>query len=263
MQQAYRALRVVAEAETIRMVLSSEPDEFLLDELVRACTLYTVGSDAEKAGEPGVKAIILDFIAPIPAARRAAQKPASPAPAQVEQARQALQELAAPVLAVVHTSLSPEASVLAYAADLLLVAHDALLTITDPECRHDRLTGEQAARLGYVTWSAPASGLKDELERILDMLRDKSAIALRHARAATRLGIETGGQKEPREDEGRIIAPSENGVATPYAPAQAQQRLSALDAVNAFYLATTMHTEDAQEGLRSFLEKREPLWKNR
>ncbi len=266
MQQAYRALRVIAEAQTIRMVLSSQPDELLLDELVSACALYTIRPEAERAGDNGVKAIVLDFIAP-PAAGRDV-KTASPSPAQVERARQAVQELASPVLAVGRTTLSPVASMLANAADLLLMAQDALLIITDPQCQHDRLTGEQAMRLGYVTWAAPASNLKDEMERILDMLRDKSAIALRHAKTVTRPGIEADGdEKAPCEESDRLVGPvalSENGATagTPYSTASAEQRLAALDRVNAFYLATTMQTEDAQEGLRSFLEKRKALWKN-
>lgn len=260
MQQAYRVLRVVSEAQTIRMVLSAQPDELMLNELVRACALYTEKPESSTAG--GVKAIVLDFTGAAASAGDT-QESSSPAVEQVEQARQAVQELAPPVLAVVRATLSPQASALAHAADLLLAAHDALLTITDPHCQHDQLSGEQAARLGYVTWSVPANSLKEEMERILDMLRDKSAIALRHAKAATRLGIETGGgQKVPCAENEQLVTPTENSVETPYPVGGAEQRLAALTHVNAFYLAATMQTEDAQEGLHSFLEKRQPLWKN-
>ncbi len=41
-----------------------------------------------------------------------------------------------------------------------------------------------------------------------------------------------------------------------------QNRLEALDQVNAFYLTRVMQSADAHEGLRAFLEKRRPEWKN-
>jgi hypothetical protein len=265
MQQAYRVLRVVSEAQTIRMVLSSQPDELMLSELVTACALYAAEPETGKAGNDGVKAIVLDFASSPAANFREAPTATTPSAVQVERARKAVQALASPVLAIVRTTLSPEASALASAADLLLAAHDALLTITDPQCQHDRLTGEQAARLGYVTWSAPANSLKDEMERILDMLRDKSAIALRYAKVAVRLGIEAGGgQKATCEEDDQLVAPPEKGASAGTRPstANAEQRLAALKKVNAFYLDSTMQTEDAREGLHSFLEKRKALWKN-
>ncbi len=258
MQEAYRVLRVVSEAQTVRMVLSAQPDELALSELASACALYTV----EPKTGGGIKAIVLDFTASS-AGGGEAQKQAAPSPEQVEQTRQAVQALAPPVLAVVRATLSPQASILAHAADLLLAANDALLTITDPQCQHDRLSGEQAARLGYVTWCAPTDSLKAEMERILDMLRDKSAVALRHAKTATRLGIEAGGgQKVPCEEGQQPVSPA-NALQTPYPTGGAEQRLAALAQVNAFYLTATMQSEDAQEGLRSFLEKRQPRLKNR
>src|SRR6266702_7515708 len=55
MQQAYRVLRVVAEAQTIRIVLSSTPDELMLDELCTACA----GLNTE--GSSGIKAVVMDF----------------------------------------------------------------------------------------------------------------------------------------------------------------------------------------------------------
>lgn len=55
MQQAYRALRVVAEAQTIRIVLDANPGELMLTELCTACaSLNTAASN-------GVKAVVLDF----------------------------------------------------------------------------------------------------------------------------------------------------------------------------------------------------------
>src|SRR5438270_7064215 len=150
MQQAYRVLRVVSEAQTIRVVLSPQPDELTLSELITACTAVPVGPPQQ--GIDGIKAVVLDFTSSAIAGEDV--KPVEPPLASVEQARKAVLTLVPPVLAVVRNTLSSAASALAHAADLTLAAPDALLTITDPECQHDRLTGEQAARLGYVTWSA-------------------------------------------------------------------------------------------------------------
>ena len=70
--------------------------------------------------------------------------------------------------------------------------------------------------------------------RILNQLREKSAVALRFTKASVRL-------------------------------AQAEQLtpLEALQHINALYLTELMRTKDAAEGLRAFLEKRQPLWENR
>jgi len=71
------------------------------------------------------------------------------------------------------------------------------------------------------------------MERVLDMLRGKSAVALRHTKASVRLG-----------------------------QANHVTKLEALGRVNTFYLTQVMQSADAHEGLRAFLEKRQPDWKN-
>jgi cyclohexa-1,5-dienecarbonyl-CoA hydratase len=38
---------------------------------------------------------------------------------------------------------------------------------------------------------------------------------------------------------------------------------SALEKLENFYLNELMKTEDAQEGVRAFMEKRKPVWRNR
>src|SRR5437660_5612036 len=55
MQQAYRALRVVAESQTIRIVLSPDPGELMLSELRTVCATLNSESSA------GIKAVVLDF----------------------------------------------------------------------------------------------------------------------------------------------------------------------------------------------------------
>ena len=71
------------------------------------------------------------------------------------------------------------------------------------------------------------------MERILDLLRAKSAIALRYTKASVRLA-----------NNDHVTA------------------LEALQQVNTLYLTQLMQTHDAQEGLQAFLEKRKPNWKN-
>ncbi len=220
MQQAYRALRIVAEAQTIRIVLSPHPGELMLRELSTACTTF------DKQGSSGVKAVILDFSAGHTAAGAEGETVRQ---AVIDDACAALRAVTQPVLAVARGTLSPAASALVRVADLVLAVHEAVLVIPGD----DTLTGVQAARLGLVTWSVPAQSVDRETERVLDMLRSKSAVALHFVKASVRMG-----QKEH------------------------QNRLEALDQVNAFYLTRVMQSADAHEGLRAFLEKRRPEWKN-
>jgi len=224
MQQAYRTLRIIAQAQTIHVVLSTRPGELMLKELRTACaTLDTQGSK-------GVKAVILDFIAGHTAPGSGSEAISQ---AAIDEASAALRAVTQPVLAVVRSTLSAAASALVHLADLTLVAHDAVLIVPGATPGDDTLTGAQAARLGYVTWSASTQNLNKEMERILDLLRGKSAVALRLVKASVHLG-----QKEH------------------------PTRPEALDVVNAFYLTHVMQTADAHEGLRAFLEKRQPTWKN-
>lgn len=227
MQQAYRALRVIAEAQTVRIVLSSHPDELILQELCIACASFT--SDSSR----GIKAVVLDFDSRSAGAQFNVAGAIDRAPTNVGEARAAVYAVAQPVLAVVRDTPSVAACELVYAADLTLVADDAVLLKPEADKEDDTLPGSQACRLRYVTWSVPASDINKEMERVLDLLRAKSAIALRQAKASVRL-----------------------------AQAANSNKLAALQRVNEFYLAAVMRTADAHEGLKAFLEKRKPIWKN-
>ncbi|HKF38582.1 MAG TPA: hypothetical protein VKB35_16920, partial [Ktedonobacteraceae bacterium] len=55
MQQAYRALRIVTEAQTIRIVLAPDPGELMLSELCTASASLSTESST------GIKAVVLDF----------------------------------------------------------------------------------------------------------------------------------------------------------------------------------------------------------
>ncbi len=226
MQQSYRALRIIAEAQTIRVVLAPEPDEFMLKELCVLCdSLHTESSS-------GIKAVALDFN---PTAAQLVthdtQTPTAHTSTMVSIACEAAYTINQPVLAVVRDTLSQAASLLMKTADLTLVAENAGLKLSDEE--EDILTGLQALRLGLITWTASVHDINKQMERVLDLLRTNSAIALRQAKASVRL-----------------------------AHANHATKLEALEQVNRLYLEQLMQTHDAQEGLRAFLEKRKPIWKN-
>lgn len=238
MQQAYRALRVVAEEQTIRIVVSPNPTKLMLTELSTACA--SLGAE----GSGGIKAIVFDFSAEtsLNIEDRAQLQP------EIERAYAAVRAVAEPVLAVVRTTPSPAASTLIQVADLTLVAHDAMLLIPGQHSTEGgTLPGIQAARMGYVTWSVPAREVNAEMRRVLDMLRGKSAAALRNVKASIRLGAEALAQPNP----------TGTGLRD-----NASARLEALKRVNTLYLTEVMQTADAHEGLRAFLEKRDPEWKN-
>jgi len=233
MQQAYRMLRVVAEAQTIRMTLMLTPGKLVLQELCLACTALA------QEGSNGIKVVVLDFqdIADVQNSDDEAVSEGD-----IHQAAQAVQALQLPVLAVVRGKVSLAASELIHAADLTLVAHRATLVILGTsDHTQDTLTGVEALRMGLISWSVAARDIDAELERILGMLRDKSAVALRLTKESVRLGT--------------AHAPHGQGEG-------ATTQLDALQQINEFYLAHVMQTADAAEGLHAFLEKRQPHWKN-
>lgn len=231
MQQAYRALRIVAEAQTIRIVLSTEPDELMLNELCIACDSLNTESSS------GIKAVVLDFDSSATHfIATSSQAPIMPDPRIVENAYAAVRSITQPVLAVATATLSKVACVLIQAADFTLVEENAVLVVSNEKAgEEDTFTGSQAARLGFVTWSAPGSDISKQMERILDLLRSKSAIALRYTKASVHIAE---------------------------AKAKHATRLEALQQVNTLYLSQLMQTHDAHEGLQAFLEKRKPNWKN-
>src|SRR5713226_7375430 len=245
MQQAYQAIRIVSEAQTIRVGLSTDPDELMLRELCTLCASLSGGAS------DGIKAVVLDFAGREKASSKgekadavkdggrpqgAAHPPnTTRVPTVVEQAYSAVCGIAQPVLGVARDTLSPVACKLLSAADFTLVAEDARLIITGKgeEQQDNQLSGTHAARLRYATWSVAASDISKEMERILNMLREKSAVALRHAKASARL------------DQSEHSTP-----------------LEALQRINTLYLDELMRTQDAIEGLQAFLEKRKPVWRN-
>ncbi len=99
------------------------------------------------------------------------------------------------------------------------------------------LTGElidaqEAARIGLVSYVVPSEQLEEKAQETLARLRELSAPALESTRRALDMA------------RGRSFA-------------------DALDRVEDLYLNELMKTEDAQEGVNAFMEKRKPVWRNR
>jgi cyclohexa-1,5-dienecarbonyl-CoA hydratase len=106
--------------------------------------------------------------------------------------------------------------------------------IGDRKAREMILTGEsidatEALRLGLVNYVVPANDLRGKAESLIVKLRELSSSSLKLTRRALdRSGFD-----------------------------------SELRGVEDLYLNELMKTEDANEGLRAFMEKRKPEWKNR
>ncbi|MBU2548607.1 MAG: enoyl-CoA hydratase/isomerase family protein [Proteobacteria bacterium] len=95
----------------------------------------------------------------------------------------------------------------------------------------DNLTAEEARTLGLVNTVVEPEGLEAELGSVLDKLRRLSPLVLKKTRQAFVAGLKD----------------------------QADQALADIESI---YLDDLMSSHDAEEGLRSFLEKRKPAWRN-
>jgi cyclohexa-1,5-dienecarbonyl-CoA hydratase len=109
--------------------------------------------------------------------------------------------------------------------------------IGEKRARELVLTGElfdaaEALRLGLVNYVVPASQLQAKAQEILNRLRDLSATSLELTRRALDMG-------------------------------RGWSLRDALDRVEHLYLNELMKTEDANEGVRAFMDKRKPAWRNR
>jgi cyclohexa-1,5-dienecarbonyl-CoA hydratase len=109
--------------------------------------------------------------------------------------------------------------------------------IGDKRARELLLTGDlidaqEALRLGLVNYVVPREQLTQKTQEVLMKLRELSSAALE----ATRRAI----------DAGRGFSLEE-----------------ALARVEDMYLNELMKTDDAHEGIRAFMEKRKPAWRNR
>jgi len=111
------------------------------------------------------------------------------------------------------------------------------LAIGEKKARELILTGElidatEAARYGLVNHVVPANHLEQKILEIIARLRELSGTALEYTRRSLDLG-----RGRPFDE---ALKESEN-----------------------LYLNELMRTADAQEGIKAFMEKRKPVWRNR
>jgi cyclohexa-1,5-dienecarbonyl-CoA hydratase len=96
----------------------------------------------------------------------------------------------------------------------------------------DSLSAQDAYRIGLVNKLVSQDHLEDEVEKFLGRFRNKSAKALELSRYALLRAYDIEFEKS-------------------------------LKTVDDIYIGLVMQTEDANEGLKSFLEKRRPIWKHK
>jgi len=109
--------------------------------------------------------------------------------------------------------------------------------IGDKRARELMLTGEmidanEALSLGLVNYVVAPEALEQKINDLLAKFRELSSSALEHARRAIDVG------------QGRSLD-------------------SALTQIEDMYLNDLMKTYDANEGIKSFVQKRKPIWRNR
>jgi cyclohexa-1,5-dienecarbonyl-CoA hydratase len=168
-----------------------------------------------------------------------------------------LEQLAKPAVAVVDGSALGGGCELVAACDIVVAASRAKFgqpeiklgvfppvaavllprLVGERRARELLLTGEifdaqEALRLGLVSHVVEAGQLEAKLQEILARLRELSAPALEMTRRALDA-------------------------------ARGRPFLEALSRVEDLYLNELMKTEDAQEGVKAFMEKRKPDWRNR
>ncbi len=90
----------------------------------------------------------------------------------------------------------------------------------------------EAERLGLVNRVVPLASFDTELKSYIQPFSELSLVGLKYSKKGIRLGLET-------------------------------DFLGGLEKIEKIYLEELMASEDASEGLRAFLDKRKPLWKNR
>lgn len=169
----------------------------------------------------------------------------------------ALEELAKPVVALVDGAALGGGCELVAACDIVIASERARFgqpeiklgvfppvaaillprVIGERRARELILTGElidapEALRLGLVNYVVAPAELEAKGQEILSRLRDLSAPALELTRRALDIS------REERLEE-------------------------VLSRVESLYLNELMKTEDANEGVNAFMEKRKPVWRNR
>ena len=169
----------------------------------------------------------------------------------------ALQQISKPVVAIVDGPALGGGCELVAACDIVIASERARFgqpeiklgvfppvaavilprIIGEKKAREMILLGEivdahEALRLGLVNYVVPSSELSNQAENVLSKLSELSPVSLQFTRNALDLGRD--GEFE-----------------------------SALTEIENLYLNELMKTQDATEGVRSFMEKRKPEWRNK
>jgi cyclohexa-1,5-dienecarbonyl-CoA hydratase len=94
------------------------------------------------------------------------------------------------------------------------------------------IEASEAERIGLINKVVPLAFFDSELESFTQPFTELSLVGLKYSKKGINLGLET-------------------------------NFLEGLERIEKIYLEELMTSEDAHEGLKAFMEKRKPLWKNR
>jgi len=94
------------------------------------------------------------------------------------------------------------------------------------------IEAQEAEQIGLINKVVPLDSFDSELESFIQPFTELSLVGLKYSKKGINLGLET-------------------------------SFLEGLERIEKIYLEELVTSEDAHEGLKAFMEKRKPLWKNR